>query len=77
MDTQRFNEYYRNMDLVNKIIIFRVSQKQRRRLERGIFMRKLFSKAVSLTPENVCEDVKVAKGEYITRTGGVWNWVMA
>jgi hypothetical protein len=40
-------------------------------------MRKLFSKAASLTPENVYENVKMAKGEYIMRTGGVWNWVVA
>ena len=41
-------------------------------------MRKLFfSKVASLPPENVYEDVKMAKGEYIMRIGGVWNWVMA
>jgi hypothetical protein len=65
------------MDLVSKIIIFRVPQKQKRSLERRIFIRKLFSKAASVTPENVHDDVRMAKGEYVMRTGGVWNWVMA
>jgi hypothetical protein len=46
-------------------------------LERGIFMRKLFSKPAYVAPANVYEDVKMAKGEYIMRIEGMWNWVMA
>ena len=45
--------------------------------KRNFHEETFFSKAASLPPENVYEDVKMAKGKYIMRTGGVWNWVMA